>query len=141
MLNVSYSPANLFSSFLFSGSVMCQLQILSQLQQSSLPLHFPPLDVVISTDATPTHWASYCQCPWLPLSVSGLWSTSMCRVHIAIHELQAVALMLFRLAVQIFGKVFALQLDNSTSKAYLCNQGSTVSHFSFQTCLSHIESG
>ena len=33
-----------------------------------------------------------------------------------------IALMLHRMAFQMSGKVVALQLDNSTAKAYLCNQ-------------------
>ena len=49
--------------------------------------------------------------------------------HIAFQELQAVALMLCRLAFCLSGKVVALHLDNSTAKAYLCNQGGTMSHF------------
>ena len=37
--------------------------------------------------------------------------------------------MLCRMAFCISGKVVALHLDNSTAKAYLCNQGGTVSPF------------
>ena len=44
-------------------------------------------------------------------------------------ELQAVAVMLCRMAFCLSGKVVALHLDNSTAKAYLCNQGGTVSPF------------
>ena len=36
-------------------------------------------------------------------------------------------MMLCRMAFHLFGKVVALHLDNSTAKAYLCNQGGTVS--------------
>ena len=35
----------------------------------------------------------------------------------------------------------ALHLDNSTAKAYLCNQGGTTSLSSFQASLLHFESG
>ena len=38
-------------------------------------------------------------------------------------------MMLCRLAFCLSGKVVALHLDNSTAKAYLCNQGGTVSPF------------
>ena len=65
----------------------------------------------------------------LPLSVSGAWSGSLSRVHIALQELQAVAIMLHRMAFCLSGKVVALHLDNSTAKAYLCNQGGTVFPF------------
>ena len=61
--------------------------------------------------------------------VSGTWSGSLSRAHIALQELQAVAVMLHRMAFCLSGRVVALHLDNSTAKAYLCNQGGTVSPF------------
>ena len=73
--------------------------------------------MVIATDATPTYWAFYFQGSGLPLSVSGAWSCSLCRAHIALQELQAVAIMLHRMAFCLSGKVVALHLDNSTAKA------------------------
>ena len=85
--------------------------------------------MIIATDATPTHWAFYFQGSGLPLSVSRSWSGSMCRTHIALQELQAIAMMLHRMVFHLSGKVVALHLDNSTAKAYLCNQGGTVSSF------------
>ena len=54
-------------------------------------------------------------------------------VHIALLELQAVAMMLHRIVSYLSGKVVALHLDNSTAKAYLCNQHGTVS-----PCLSRL---
>ena len=57
----------------------------------------------------------------LPLSVSGPWSGSMCRADIALQKLQAIAMMLYRVAFCLSRKVVALHLDNSTDKAYLCN--------------------
>ena len=102
---------------------------MANLQQSPVPLQFPLPDVVIATDAMPTHWAFYFQGSGLPLSVSGAWSGSLSRAHIALQELQAVAIMLHRMAFCLSGKVVALHLDNSTAKAYLCNQGGTVSPF------------
>ena len=85
--------------------------------------------MVIATDAMPTHWAFYFQGSGLPLSVSGVWSGSLARAHIALQELQAVAIMLHRMAFCLSGKVVALNLDNRTAKAYLSNQGGTVSPF------------
>ena len=41
----------------------------------------------------------------------------------------AVAMMLHRMAFHLSGKVVALHFDNSTAKAYLCNQYGTVSPF------------
>ena len=129
MLSVYHSPTHLFSHVHFSLSSLCQLEWLAKLQQSPVPLQFPLPDVVIATDATPTHWAFYFQGSGLPLSVSGAWSGSLSRAHIALQELQAIAVMLCRMAFCLSGKVVALHLDNSTAKAYLCNQGGTVSPF------------
>ena len=58
--------------------------------------------------------------------MSSSWSSPVCRLHIAIQELQTVAPMLQRLAFQLSGKVAALQLANNTAKAYLCNRYGTV---------------
>ena len=129
MLSVFHSPTQLFSCVYFSLSYLHQLEWLANLQQSPIPLQFPLLDVVIATDATPTHWAFYFQGSGLPLSVSGAWSGSLCRAHISLQELHAVAIMLCRMAFFLSGKVVAMHLDNSTAKAYLWNQGGTVSPF------------
>ena len=129
MLSVYHSPTHLFSRVHFSPSSLRQLEWLAKLQQSPVPLLFLLPDVVIATDATPTHWAFYFQGSGLPLSVSGTWSSSLSRAHIALQKLQAVAIMLCRMAFCLSGKVVALHLDNSTAKAYLCNQGGTVSPF------------
>ena len=74
-------------------------------------------------------WAFYFQGSGLPLSFSGAWSCSLCRAHIALQELQAVAILLCRMVLCLSGKVVVLHLDNSTAKAYLCNQDGTVSPF------------
>ena len=129
MLHVYHSPTQLFSCVHFSLSSLCQLEWLAHLQQSPVPLQFPLPDVVIATDSTPTHWAFHFQGSGLPLSVSGVWSGSLCRAHISLQELQAVAIMLCRMAFCLSSKVVALHLDNSTAKAYLCNECGTVSPF------------
>ena len=67
-------------------------------------------------DATPSHWPFYFQGSQLPLFISGSWSGSMCRVHIDLQRLQAISLMLHRMAFHLSDKVVALQLDNSTAK-------------------------
>ena len=122
-------PGNYFHVFIFSLSSLCQLEWLAHLQQNPVPLQFPLPEVIIATDATPTHWAFYFQGSGLPLSVNGSWLDSLCRANIALQELQAVSIMLRRMAFHLSGKVVALHLDNSTAKAYLCNQGGTVSPF------------
>ena len=129
MLSVYHSPTQLFSRVHFSLSSLHQLEGLAKLQESPVPLQFPLPDVVIATNATPTHWAFYFQGSGLPLSLSGAWSGSLCRAHIALQELEAVAIMLRRMAFCLSGKVVALHLDKSIAKAYLCNQGGTVSPF------------
>ena len=57
MLHIYHSPTQLFSCVHFSLSSLCKLELLAHLQQSLVPLQFPLPDVVIATDATPTHWA------------------------------------------------------------------------------------
>ena len=66
-------PPNYFSHVHFLHSSLHQLEWLAQLQQSPVPLQFQSPYVVISTDATPTHWTFYFQGSGLPLSVSGAW--------------------------------------------------------------------
>ena len=129
MLHVYHSPTQLSSHVNFSLSSLNQLEWLAHLQQSPVPLQFPHPDVVITTDAMPTHWAFYFQASGSPFSVSGSWLGSLCRAHIALQGLQAVAMILCRMAFYLSGKVVALHLDNSTAKAYLCNQGDTVFPF------------
>ena len=48
----------------------------------------------------------------LLLSVSVSWSGSVCKAHIALHELQAVTMIQCRMAFQLSGNVVALHLDN-----------------------------
>ena len=91
MLGVYHSPTQLFSQVHFSLSSLLQPEQLANLQQSPVPLQLPLLDVVIATDATPTRWAFHFQGSGLPLSVSGAWSSSLSRAHIALQELHAVA--------------------------------------------------
>ena len=66
MLSVYHSPTQLFPCVHFSLSSLHQLEWLSNLQQSPVPLQFPLPDVVIATDATPH---SLC------LLFSGFWVT------------------------------------------------------------------
>ena len=73
MLCVFHSPTQLFSCVYFSLSSLCQLEWLTHWQQSLVPLQFPLPDVVIATDATPTHGVFYFQGSGLALLVSGTW--------------------------------------------------------------------
>ena len=77
-------PPNYFNMFNFSPSSLHQLEWLAYLQQCLVPLQFPLPDVVIATDAMPTHWAFYFEGSGLPLLVTGSWLGSLCRAHIAL---------------------------------------------------------
>ena len=125
---VTILPPIYFHVFIFLSSLH-QLEQLSHLQQNLVPLQFPLPDMVIATDATPTHWTFYFQGSGLPLSVSGSWMGSLFRAHIALQELQAIVMILCRMTFCLSDKAVALCLDNSTAKAYLCNKGGTVSPF------------
>ena len=65
-------------------------------------------------------WALYFQGSEVLISCCDIWSGSICKRHIALQEIQAVALMLYKMAFWFSGKVFALHLDNNTAEAYLC---------------------
>ena len=78
---------------------------LSHFQQWLFLLKFPLNDVVITTEAMPSHWAFYFLGSVLLLSFGGNWSDSVCDIHITFQELQVVALMLHRMAFSSFGKV------------------------------------
>ena len=102
---------------------------------------FPLADVIFTMDAIPSHGAFYFEEYRLPLLFSETWLGSVGDAHITIQVLLAVVLRLCGMAFHLYGKVDALHLDNSTTKANLCNQGGTVYLFSFQPSLLHIESG
>ena len=101
---------------------LCITSAIVSLVAESRSYEFLLLDVVITTDDTICHWAFYSQGSGLALSVSSPWSGPMCRVCITLQELQPVALMLCRMAFKFSGNVATLGLENSTAKAYLCNQ-------------------
>ena len=50
MLTVYQSPTHLFSPVHFSFSALCQLEKIFHLQQNSVPLQLPLLNVVVATD-------------------------------------------------------------------------------------------
>ena len=129
MLTDYPSSAHLFSPVHFAFSALSQLEQLSHLQQSPVPLQFPLPGVVIGTDTMPTDWAFYFQGSGLLSSVSEFWISSMHRAQIALQELQVIAMMLCRMGFCLSGRVVALHFDNSVVNAYLCNQGGTVAPF------------
>ena len=117
MLTVITLPP-MFSPVHCSFSALHQLEWFSHSQQNPVPLQFPLPDMVTATDSMPTHWAFYFQGSSLPSSVSGSWSGSMCRAHIALQELQGIAMTLHKMAFCLAGKVVSLHFDNCTAKAY-----------------------
>ena len=133
-------PSIYFHMFFFPSPHYVKLEWLAYLQKIPVPLQFPLPDVIIATDATPTHWAFIFRGSGLSLLISGSWLGSLCRAHIALQDIQAIAMMLCRMAFHLSGKVVALHLDNSTAKAYLYNQDGTVSPFLFQAGLLDTES-
>ena len=56
---------------------------------------------------------------------SGIWSGSVCAADRFLQILQVVSLL--QLAFNLSGKVVAVHFDKSTAKAYVCNQGGTIS--------------
>ena len=72
-------------------------------------------------------------------SFSGTWSATIHKVHIALQELQVVALVLHGMAFPLLCKVVAVHFYNRTAKAYVCNQ-EWYSISTFQTTLPLIES-
>ena len=126
MLFVYHSPNHLFSHVHVFLSSLHQLEQSSHLQQSPVPLQFPLPDVVIATDATPNYG------PFIFWDlVYHYWLVDPGQVLCGglILSCRSFRLLLYRMAFHLFGKVVALHLDNSTDKAYLCNQGGTVSPF------------
>ena len=61
--------------------------------------------MVIAKDTTPNHWVFYFQDSGFPLSVNESCLGSVCKAHIALQELQAVAMMLCRMAFWLLCKV------------------------------------
>ena len=97
--------------------------------QCPLQLQFPLPNVVIAAHATLHHQAFCIQGSGVPITCCGTRSSSMHIAHIALEKCQVVTLTLYKMAFCLSNKVVAFYLDNSTAKAYLCNQGGTTSLF------------
>ena len=128
--NVDQCPVHLILYFHLSFPAQHQLQRLSQLQRIPVPLWFPVPDVVTATDATPSQWAFYFQGSRFPLVAS----SSLCKVHITLQELQDVVPVLCKVAFWFSGKVVNLHLDNNAAKSYSCSQGVTASFLFRRAC-------
>ena len=131
-----------FVLFTFLFPLQHQLCRLSQLQKDLVLLQFPLPDVVITKDFYTQSLGFSFQHSGFHVSCSGTWSTFICKVHFALQDLQAVALMLHRMAFQVSGKVVAIHLNNNnTTKAHFCNYGGTASPFLSRLAWLHFESG
>ena len=75
--------------------------------------------MVITKDTAHNHWAFYFQSSGLLFFFTGTWSHSVNKVCAALQELQASALMLYRMAFHLSGKVVAFHLDKSTFEVSL----------------------
>ena len=129
-LNIDHSPVHLSHSFHVSFVAWSQLQRLVSVAAEAVPFIYPLPEVVAATDAMPSHLAFYLQGSGVSISCCGTWCGSVCRVHITLQELQAIALMLCKMVFQLSGKVVVLHLDNFIAKVYLCNQGGTAQYCS-----------
>ena len=82
--------------------VLCRMTFHLSCKVVALHLH--------NTDASPDHYAFYFKGSGLPSSFSGICSDFICKVNIALQELQAVVLC--RMTFHLSCKVVALHLDN-----------------------------
>ena len=121
MLRVYHSPIHLFLMFIFPFPPYINWNSYLICNRVSFLCNFQFLMWLLLLMPHPLIGPFYFQRSGLPLSVTGSWLGSMCRADIALQELQAIAMMLHRMAFHLSGNVVALHLDNSTAKAYLCN--------------------
>ena len=127
MLNVYVSPSDLFLFPHLSLPAKHQLQRQCQLQQSPV-LQFPFPALIITTDATPNHWAFIFRLlDFLYPVVEPGW-VLYARFICVTKKMQTVALMLYRMAFFI-RQGGSLTFDKNTAKACLCNQGGKTSFF------------
>ena len=130
MTYIPLSPSfSLFLSLFFLA--LHQFQRLSQLQQCLVCLQFP------------LPWCGYCYGCYtksLGLLFWGFWVTLIiqwnlirfCVWYIALQKLQAITLMLCRMAFSLCGKVDTLHLGNNSAITYLYNLGDMLHLFLFK---------
>ena len=88
MLNVYHSFAHLLCSCHFT--FLCCINLRDCLSCNRVQvLQFPLPNMVITTGATPYHWAFYFKGSGLPLSFSQTWLGSINKAYITLEELQA----------------------------------------------------
>ena len=119
-----------FISSYLSHPAWLHLQVLSELRQRPVSVIFPSWCSYYYRCYTQSlGFYFYFQGFGFPHILQWNLVNSMCNIHTALQELQAAAIMLYRIAFQLSGKVLALHFDNSTANAYLGNQCGTPSLF------------
>jgi hypothetical protein len=88
------------------------------------PFAAPQPTVTVTTDASMEGWGGHAQVLGSsPALFSGLWSSAAQRLHINVLELRAVILTLTHLQERLLGQSVRIECDNTTTVAYINNQG------------------
>ena len=90
-------------------------------EQNGKPIRAPPVDVVMSSDASDSGWGALIESN----VVSGMWYPQQSQLHINIREMLAVKLGLQGLATHITNRHILIQVDNTTVVSYLNRMGGT----------------
>ena len=90
---------------------------------SQVPFRLRPPQFYLYTDASKVGWGAHCQFG----HASGLWSVQFQRNHINFLELMAVFLALKEFLPHLAGRWVTVSSDNTTSLAYIRNQGGSFS--------------
>ena len=91
------------------------------LNANGSPVHLPPPDMIITTDASKKGWGAVYQ----SLQTNGRWSQTESLQHINYLELKAAFLALKTFLKDKSRVTVSLQLDNTTAIAYINNKGGT----------------
>ena len=89
--------------------------------QNGKPIRIPPVDVVMSSDASDSGWGALIESE----VVSGIWSPHQAHLHINVREMLAVKLGLEGLATHLTNKHILIQADNTTVISYINRMGGT----------------
>ena len=129
MLNIYHSPTHMFLSLCLSLPALCQLQRLSQLQQSPVLSHCALPDVVITTDSMPNQWVFFIQIQEFPSPIvaSSLFLCTRCVFHCKNTRLlhSSCKKWHFSYVIRWLPHIWTVL----TAKAFLCNQGGMASLF------------
>lgn len=122
-LQMNQKSYNAFITLSPSARVELAWWLKHTLNANGSPVHLPPPDIIITTDASKKGWGAVHQ----SLQTNGRWSQRESLQHINYLELKAS---LLALKTFLKGKshiTVSLQLDNTTAIAYINNKGGTCS--------------